>query len=370
MLDHYTVGTVSRISPEAPVPVLKVIEEHNLPGGAGNVCLNLEALGSHARIIGRVGNDNAGTDFKSYFKDTSGILTQDHYPTPVKNRLIANAQQLLRTDVEVLMPLDSKLENQVLERIEHADVLALSDYGKGFLTDSLLAKLIETNLPTLIDPKGVDFSKYRGCTLIKPNLKEAMAAAPKAGTLDEIAEQLLEITLAKYLLITRSQDGISLFTPDGQRIDFPVHSKEVVDVTGAGDTVLSVVSLAMANRLPIEEAVKMANIAASIAIEKVGCARVTLAEIGERMLIKEINESHLFLLQEVLTSHPHKFIDIPAADHLPIDVLEDIQNARTEKLIAVVSNHAPSRLIKLLASFEHVDFVIRSSLAETFNALF
>ncbi|MCH9613218.1 MAG: Bifunctional protein HldE [Chlamydiia bacterium] len=368
MLDHYTVGHVSRISPEAPVPVLKVCDEHNLPGGAGNVCQNLEALGSEVALIGRVGNDSAGKAFKRFFANTTGILTQPSYKTPVKNRLIANSQQLLRTDLEEIIPTTRKLEKSALMLAAEAEVVAISDYGKGFLTDSLLTELMCLGLPTLVDPKGEDFSKYRGATLIKPNLKEAMGAVKTPGTLDQVAEQLLETTRVKYLLITRSQDGISLFTDCGKRHDFPVHSKEVVDVTGAGDTVLSVISVAMANKLPIEEAVRMANIAASIAIEKVGCARVTLAEIGERMLTKVVDASHVFLFRKVLEKNAHKFLEVASTDHLPLDVLEEIQGSLEEKLVVVVEDDASERLISLLASFEQVDFVLRLELAESFNA--
>lgn len=370
MLDHYTVGQVSRISPEAPVPVLKVVAEHSLPGGAGNVCLNLEALGCDVALIGRVGNDAAGQTFKSFLKNSSGILTQPNYKTPVKNRFIANSQQLLRADLEDIVPSTSKIEKNALLMASDADVIAISDYGKGFLTTPLLSEIMQLKLPTLVDPKGADFSKYRGATLIKPNLKEANGAVKFPGTLDEVAEQLLELTRVKYLLITRSQDGISLFLEDGTRSDFPVHSKEVVDVTGAGDTVLSVISVALANQLPIQEAVKMANIAASIAIEKIGCARVTLAEIGERMLTKIIDDSHVFLFKEVLEKNSHKFLEVANTDHLPLDILEEIQGSQKEKLVIVVDDDASERLISLLVSFEQVDFVLRSKLAETFNALF
>ncbi|HEX2582878.1 MAG TPA: bifunctional ADP-heptose synthase, partial [Chlamydiales bacterium] len=244
MLDTYTTGRVKRISPEAPVPVMEVLNQESRPGGAGNVVLNLIALGAEVFAVGRLGADSAGEELKKRLRcaNTAGLVLEPNYKTPVKNRFISDSQQLLRVDFETLSPLLPDCEEEVVAFVEKklpfVHVMAISDYGKGFLTPRLLRRLIDLakdqKIPILIDPKGIDFSKYRGATLLKPNLAEAYAAAklPASASLDEVAQTLLVMTNVDLLLITRSEAGISLFERDGSRSDFPVHSKEVKDVTG------------------------------------------------------------------------------------------------------------------------------------------
>ena len=266
MLDTYTTGRVKRISPEAPVPVMEVLKQESRPGGAGNVVLNLTTLGATVYAVGRIGSDKEGEELKQHLfsADTSSLLVEPNYKTPVKNRLIADSQQLIRVDFETITPLKPELEEAVIirlkELIPQVDVVAISDYGKGFLTQSLIQAALqiakEAKIPAIVDPKGSDFTKYRGATVLKPNLSEAYAAAkcPPHASLDDVAKQLL--TLADILLITRSEAGISIFNADG-RTDFPVRSKEVKDVTGAGDTVLAMICLGLANGLDIQLAAQI-----------------------------------------------------------------------------------------------------------------
>ena len=289
MLDIYTYGKVERISPEAPVPVLHVHDEKSIPGGAGNTILNLVSLGMEVVALGRVGDDPAGHDFIEAMRregvETSGIYLDPSVSTPKKNRLMAGGQQLLRADFEQIVPLDEKLLSKVKEDLpkllEDVSFIAISDYGKGFLSRPLLSSLFHFSMPTIVDPKGLDFSRYRGASLIKPNLTEAVAAAGlgEEASLDEIAAVLLEF--ATELMITRSERGISLFNEESGRQDFPAHKQEVRDVTGAGDTVLAVVTAALANDFPLQEAAHLANHAASLAIQKVGCARISLDQINK-----------------------------------------------------------------------------------------
>ncbi len=292
MLDIYTSGAVRRISPEAPVPILLVKEERRVPGGAGNTILNLVSLGMEVVAVGRVGNDQAGRDFLAALADenvdTRGIFVDDSFQTPQKNRMMAGGQQIVRIDYEEIKPLSMRLYEQVKSQLpqllKDIDMIAISDYAKGFLIPALLQAIISYDVPVIVDPKGFNFTRYWGAMLLKPNLGEAFAAAGLGmeATLDEVADVLLEGV--KNLMITRSEEGISLFSKEGGRRDFPALVHEVRDVTGAGDTVLAVVTAALANGYTLDEASKMANAAAAIAIECLGCARVTADQIRKAVV--------------------------------------------------------------------------------------
>jgi len=298
MLDTYTSGRVKRISPEAPVPILEVLKQESRAGGAGNVVLNLATLGASVFSIGRIGADAEGLELKKRLSvkgiDPSGLLIEPNYRTPVKNRLIADSQQLLRVDFETITSMSADFEPSILDLLEQAipsvQVVAVSDYGKGFLSSNVLERAIaiarQNQVPIIIDPKGIDVRKYRDATVLKPNLSEAYAAAKLPGTapLDEVAGVLLDLSQVESLLITRSEAGMSLFNRDGTRRDFPVHFKEVKDVTGAGDTVLAMISMGLANHLDLSVAAQLANIAAGLSIERLGCVQVTLPEIARRLL--------------------------------------------------------------------------------------
>ncbi len=390
MLDTYTTGRVKRISPEAPVPVMEVLKQESRPGGAGNVVLNLAKLSATVYAVGRIGKDKEGDELKELLSlaDTRLLFVDPEYKTPVKNRLIADSQQLIRVDFETLTPLSLELEEKIIEQLKEwipqVDVLAISDYGKGFLSVRLIQSAIqiakEANIPSIVDPKGSDFSKYRGATVIKPNLSEAYAAAkcPPSATLDEVAKQLH--SLADILLITRSEAGISIFTADGLRADFPVRSKEVIDVTGAGDTVLSLICLGLANGLDIQLAAQLANIAAGLAIERLGCVQVTLAELAERLLeidsdTKIFDESHTYALQEVLRGKHYSLLVLEKAQPMSSALFRTIRklaNQAERELIIYVRDTAPDdELIHVLSSLHEVNYIIlqTESLKNLCNAI-
>lgn len=380
MLDTYTTGRVKRISPEAPVPVMEVLKQESRPGGAGNVVLNLAAVGGVVFAVGRIGADAEGEELKQRLLEkgcqVEALLTESNYKTPVKNRLIADSQQLLRVDFETITPLKTDLEEAIIERLQtlipQVQVVALSDYGKGFLTPRLIRAAIEMaklkKIPVIVDPKGIDFAKYKGASVLKPNLSEAYAAAkmPSSTPLDQVARQLLQISSAELLLITRSEAGISLFDSSGQRTDFPVRSKEVKDVTGAGDTVLSMICLGLANGLDIHLAAQLANIAAGLAIERLGCVQITLSELASRLLeydsdTKIFDENHTYALKQVLQGKRYSLLVLEKGQTITNGLFRTLRQLSqgTEELIVYVKGSDPDdEFIHLLSSLDEVDYII------------
>jgi D-glycero-beta-D-manno-heptose-7-phosphate kinase len=382
MYDTYTTGKVRRISPEAPVSVLHVQREESRPGGAGNVVLNLISLGATVVAIGRVGHDSAGKNIVKALEDegvnTDGIIFQNQFQTPVKNRLIADAQQILRVDIENISPIPEQIEQAIVDRLpallESVDIIAISDYGKGFLSRSLLMAIIETaklkDIPVIVDPKGDDFTKYQGATVLKPNLHEAYAAAkmPQEASLEQVAEVLFKKVVVDMLMITRSEAGISLFTRDGKHMDFPVRSKEVKDVTGAGDTVLAMVSVAIGNDLDIKYGAQLANIAAGIAIERLGCARINLSDLAVRLLEYDVDnkvfdEEHLFALQQALKDKRYCVLGLYSMNGMTTPLFRSIRKLssreRDIKLIVYIRDSNPDEeFVSLLSSLAEVDFVV------------
>jgi D-glycero-beta-D-manno-heptose-7-phosphate kinase len=298
VLDQYQFGVVDRISPEAPVPVLKTTQDKTLPGGAGNVVLNLLAMGARVTAQGRVGLDQEGNSLLKVLEDkgadVSCMLKQADYPTSTKKRFIAGSQQLIRVDREENVALSNVMQEKVLTTFKAAldshDIVAFSDYDKGFFTPDLLSKLLmlakQAGRKVIIDPKGVDFTKYRGAFLIKPNEKEAKlaATATSSDTILDMGQKLYKVTQSSHLLITRSSKGMSLISEGEKLQNFPIHSSEVVDVTGAGDTVLSMLAVALASNLSLEIAAQLANVAAGQSIQHVGCYAPTLAQIKHALL--------------------------------------------------------------------------------------
>jgi D-beta-D-heptose 7-phosphate kinase/D-beta-D-heptose 1-phosphate adenosyltransferase len=381
LLDTYTTGNVRRISPEAPVPVMEVASQESRPGGAGNAVLNLATLGGHVTALGRVGNDPAGFQLQRQLMQANitGFVVEFGYQTPVKNRLISNSQQLIRIDFETVSPLPAEYEKTVIESLEQqiptVQVVAISDYGKGFLTPTILAEAIRIakkhRIPIIIDPKGSDFFKYRGATVLKPNLSEAYAAAklPLTASLDQVAQILLQITDVDLLLITRSEEGISLFDRQGVRSDFPVRLKEVKDVTGAGDTVLATICMALANRLDMETAVQLANISAGISIERLGCVQVTLSEIARRLVeldlgTKIFDEKHTFALHHVLKDRQYALLALSSGQEMTNMLFKTIRNLsfrHSELVIYLRGAHPSDEMIELLSSLNEVNFIIFQS---------
>lgn len=381
MLDTYTIGKARRISPEAPVAVIQVTREDKLPGGAGNVILNLVSLGASVVAIGRIGDDAPGSMLKEALEnekvDVRGLFVQHGFPTPMKNRIIADNQQVVRVDHEKVVPLPELLEQQIIESLpelmEGVSAVAISDYGKGLLSRTLLSSIIEQaklqKVPVITDPKGADFTKYSGTTIIKPNLSEAYAAAglsPDAN-LDVAAHKILQLANAEILMVTRSEAGISIFHRNGNRDDFPVKVREIKDVTGAGDTVLAVLTLATANGLCIQEASQLANVAAGIAIERFGCARISLSDLARRLFESDVankvfDAEHLSILREALRDRAYILLSLAGADGMTSSIYSAIHNLAkdpSKDLVIFLRDVKPDEeFVQLLASIRDVKFII------------
>lgn len=378
MLDAYVYGSINRISPEAPVPVLHVAKEEQKAGGAGNVLLNLKAMGAHVFALGRVGNDATGKELIDSLTqaniDTTGILIENDYQTPLKKRILAANQQLLRVDHETAQSVSKELEKALIEKyeelLESVNLVAISDYGKGLLSHAFLKAITQKakakNIPVIVDPKGKDFSKYRGATLIKPNYKETLEASgfSEGDCLQEMAKELIQETQVQHLLVTRSKEGMSLFDANFKQQDFPVRQLEVNDVTGAGDTVLATICYALANHIPIEQSVALANLAAGIAIEHIGCATVTLGQLAKRMLEldasnKIFDPDHLFALKEALKEAPFTLLALKDTQELSADLFEQMQILSQKGLLVLsVSSSSNLKFLSLLASLQEVEFIV------------
>ncbi|MGL5626023.1 MAG: D-glycero-beta-D-manno-heptose-7-phosphate kinase [Candidatus Rhabdochlamydia sp.] len=385
LLDIYTTGKIKRMSPEAPVPILHVEKEENRPGGAGNVVLNLISLGAQVTAVGRIGDDFGGNWLHGFLEkegvNVQALLFQKGYKTPVKNRLIADAQQILRFDYEEIRILLQSLENELIQQLpallETVQIVAISDYGKGFLSEPLLKAIIQLakklSIPVIVDPKGEDFSKYNGATILKPNLSEAIVAAKllKNSSLDQVAQSIFSQCCVEMLLITRSEEGMSLFTQSGHTCDFSVPSKEVKDVTGAGDTVLAMISIALANQMDIKHAVQLSNIAAGIVIEKLGCARVSLSNIAQRLLDLDVEnkifeEHHLFALQQSLKDVRYTVLGVNSQEGMSTALFSTFRKLCSknfnQKLIVYICDTNPDQeFVLLLSSLSEVDFIVLKS---------
>lgn len=289
MLDRYWHGGTSRISPEAPVAVVKVQTIKDSPGGAGNVALNLAALGAAASLVGLVGNDANGRELETSLH-AAGVLCDFHRvtdkPTITKLRVISRHQQLIRLDFEEAFDKESAhhLVAKVRKLVKQADVLVLSDYNKGALAEvpALIAEARKAGVPVLVDPKGGDFTIYRGATLLKPNLHEFEAIVGACRNEDDLVSkglQLLRDLDLKALLITRGENGMSLIRQGEPEMHFPARARDVFDVTGAGDTVISVVAAALGAGAPLPESVALANIAAGLVVARLGTVAISGPEL-------------------------------------------------------------------------------------------
>jgi D-glycero-beta-D-manno-heptose-7-phosphate kinase len=295
MLDHFIWGRVERISPEAPVPVVQVTAESRRLGGAANVAHNLRALGGAVTVCGVVGTDPAGRDLLDGLRrigaDVGGVLQSRGAATTRKTRIIAHQQQVVRLDREDDGQRDSRAAARargfLLANLRRADVVLVSDYGKGFVTPPLLAALgglhAERPFPLLIDPKQVNFAHYRGATLLTPNQHEASLAAGieirDDASLARVGAALLRRWQAEAVLITRGEHGMSLFAPGVPARHFPTVARHVYDVTGAGDTVVAACALALGAGAGREIAAILANHAAGIVVGEIGTATVTAAQL-------------------------------------------------------------------------------------------
>jgi rfaE bifunctional protein kinase chain/domain len=389
VLDTYTIGKAKRISPEAPVAVVNPYKMENRPGMAGNVALNVVALGASVSLLARIGDDAIGVTLRDLLKsegiDTSSLVVEKGFHTHSKNRIIADQQQIVRVDHEVIAPLSELAEEKIISDLpvilEGVDAVAISDYGKGFLTISLLSSIIEKakerGIPVIADPKGLDFTRYAGVTLIKPNYGEAILAANlgEGAPLDAVAKKILSAAQSEMLLITRSSEGATLFDHGGNRYDYPVVDvREVADVTGAGDTVLAMLSVCIANRMSMETAIPLCNVAGGISVERFGCAQVTLGDIAHRLLrfddsCKVFNEEHLFALQKVLGDKKAIVLTVTLEEGITKQLYQRIQGAVRENhaLIVYVRDETPDPLmVELLSSVRYIDaiFICSKSLGK------
>lgn len=295
MLDRYWFGDVNRISPEAPVPVLKVERVEERPGGAANVARNIAALGAQATLLSVVGDDEAGecleTLLSQHSKLTSLLHRDNSISTIIKLRAIARHQQLLRLDFET--PPSHEVLIAALEdfrvQLPMADVVILSDYGKGGLAHiaEMMRLARAAGKPVLVDPKGDDYTRYRGATLLTPNrseFREVAGSWTSEAELNEKAETLRMELQLEALLVTRSEEGMSLFRAN-EVLHEPAQAREVFDVSGAGDTVIATLAVMLASGAGLPDAMRIANRAAGIVVGKLGTAVVSREEILQDMAL-------------------------------------------------------------------------------------
>jgi len=394
MIDHYLWGKCDRISPEAPVQVVEVTKEEYLMGGAGNVINNLLSLGASVGVCSVIGEDESGTFINERLGQKGvrkeGLVIQKDRKTTKKSRVIALHQQIVRVDKENKDDISKESQETILMRIkivlDFYDGILLSDYAKGVLTPWLCKEIIELanskNKLVLVDPKGSDYSKYRGATLITPNKKEASIATNIELSDDE---QLLKAGMKlkndldlKYAMITLSEDGMAIFEDEMTKI--PTVAREVYDVTGAGDTVLASLGYALSSGMDIYKAAHFANSAAAVAVSKVGSATVTKEEIAEynHSLHRQKSSSKIKSVEEVVSILANKdkkivftngCFDILHAGH--VKYLEEAKSFGDILVLGLNSDESVKRLkgesrpinewidrATVLAALESVDFVI------------
>jgi D-beta-D-heptose 7-phosphate kinase/D-beta-D-heptose 1-phosphate adenosyltransferase len=289
MLDRYWHGNTSRISPEAPVPVVHVADAEERAGGAGNVAINIASLGAHIILQGFIGKDEAGNVLQTLLENKGvncQLISLPDNPTVTKLRVISRQQQLIRLDFEDGFETnqDSELEKQFSDSLPNVGVVVLSDYGKGTLRNiqSFITLARQKSIPVLVDPKGTDFEPYRGATLITPNLSEFEAVVGTCHNEQDIvdkAEKLIHELELDALLVTRSEQGMSLMQKNKPAFHLPTRAQEVFDVTGAGDTVISILAASIASGQSFEQAMALSNLGAGVVVSKLGTATVTVPEL-------------------------------------------------------------------------------------------
>jgi rfaE bifunctional protein kinase chain/domain len=297
MLDRHISGVVDRISPEAPVPVVRVQEERAAPGGAGNVAANVRALGASCRLVGHVGDDPEGKALLGALRERGvgieGVVCGGGRPTTVKTRVLARHQQIVRYDREVDEDLDDALAAGVSERVRDAaadvDVVVVQDYDKGVLSptviEAVMGVAVDRGLPCVVDPKRRNFFSYAGATVLKPNARELADALgtfirPEEGAWMEGVRARLG---CEHLLVTLGDQGMVLQSASGEHVRLPTLARSVYDVSGAGDTVTAALAVAVATGADVAEAAALANHAAAVEVEKAGVQAVSPAEIEQHM---------------------------------------------------------------------------------------
>ena len=391
MLDRYWQGPTSRISPEAPVPVVKVEQLEDRVGGAGNVALNIAALGAGASIVGVVGEDEAAHSLEARFS-TAGIHTDFQVsadkPTITKLRVISRHQQLLRLDFEQQFTVadTDQIADKVAAYLANVSVLVISDYGKGALQNpvELIQAARQRGIPVLADPKGSDFSRYKGATLITPNMGEFEAVVGPCESEAAIVEKglaLLEELDLEALLVTRGEQGMTLLRQGMPEFHLPARAREVFDVTGAGDTVISVLAAALGAGEALPAAVVLANLAASIVVGKLGTATISAPELRRALQLEQghgrgvVNEEQLLVDLADARAHGENIVftngcfDILHAGH--VGYLEQARGLGQRLIVAVNADESVRRLkgegrpinaedrrMAVLAGLESVDWVL------------
>ncbi|MRI31954.1 bifunctional heptose 7-phosphate kinase/heptose 1-phosphate adenyltransferase [Endozoicomonas sp. OPT23] len=391
MLDRYWHGGTSRISPEAPVPVVRVNQVEDRPGGAGNVALNIASLGAPAWLIAATGNDEAADSLQTRL-EAAGVYCDfarlDNVPTITKLRVISQHQQLIRLDHEEdFAGLSSDiLEDKADSLLKNVGAVILSDYNKGTLQNhqQLIKQAKTQGIPVLVDPKGTDFERYRGATVITPNLSEFETVVGKCNSEQELVEKgrklLADIDL-EALLITRSEHGMTLIRKDAPELHLPARAREVFDVTGAGDTVISTLATALAAGSDLPTSAALANIAAGIVVAKLGTATVSMPEL-RREVNRElgvergvVSKEQLLVALEDARAHGEKIVftngcfDIVHAGH--VGYLEQARQQGDRLVLAINSDASVKRLkgegrpinsedrrMTVLAGLEAVDWVV------------
>ncbi|WP_076419574.1 bifunctional D-glycero-beta-D-manno-heptose-7-phosphate kinase/D-glycero-beta-D-manno-heptose 1-phosphate adenylyltransferase HldE [Colwellia sp. UCD-KL20] len=364
MLDRYWHGPTQRISPEAPVPIVKVNHNEDRPGGAANVALNIASLGGKVTLAGITGSDEASDILETRLASMDincQFDKQDNTPTITKLRVLSRNQQLIRLDFEESFAQVDKsvLARSVEQLLQEHDVLLLSDYDKGTLSDvqSLIAVAKKLNKAIVVDPKGTDFSKYRGATLITPNLSEFETVVGACNTESELVakgNKLLEDLELEALLITRSEQGMTLLRKNEEEFHLPTQAKEVYDVTGAGDTVIATLALAIAANAGYDQASALANVAAGIVVGKIGTSTVSEAEIlkalstGQESGFGVLTEEQLKIAVGLAQARGEQIVmtngcfDILHAGH--VSYLANAKALGTRLIVAVNSDDSVRRL--------------------------
>lgn len=316
MLDRYWHGGTSRISPEAPVPVVHVQHNEERAGGAGNVALNIASLGAQCTVMGLCGDDEAAQSLETLLQQANvktQFIRMSENATVTKLRVMSRSQQLMRLDFEDgFIGTDlSKLEEKFSEILSQYNIVVCSDYDKGTLrqVDKLIAMCNEQSIPVLVDPKGTDFERYRGASLITPNLSEFEAVVGLCESEPELVERADEL-IKKFdieaMLVTRSEHGMSLMQQGYDAVHVPTQAREVFDVTGAGDTVISTLAAALGADVNLERAMTLSNLAAGIVVAKSGTASVSVAELERAIEQNTVNTEHGILDEAEL----HRVLDV------------------------------------------------------------
>ena len=395
MLDKYIIGKTNRISPEGPIPILNVKQEIKMLGGVGNVVRNLRTIGAKIYLIGLVGDDEEGFEINKRVNQKNiikKIIKDNKRPSTVKTRFISNNQQILRVDQENMSPVNPVLEKKIFsyskKMIASSDAVVLSDYGKGLLTDNIIKNIINFSKKmgkiVVLDPKNGNFKKYFGATIITPNVKELEEAVnSKLNNEFEIvkaSKELIRKHKFKYVLVTRGKLGMTLISSKNKVLNFKTEAKEIYDVSGAGDTVVSYIAACLGCSISIQQSIKIANFAAGIVVSKSGTSVAHLSELLFSLNKKNISSKlvnfnegakivDFWKKKKEIVGFTNGCFDYLHPGHLSL--FEQAKKKCTKLIVAINSDNSvkaikgPSRpkqntniRIKVLEAIKYVDLII------------